>query len=224
MNAKNSGSPHEPKRILIVDDHPIVRQGLRSLIEQEPDLTVCAEAADAPSALEYIRKNRPDLAVIDLSLKEGSGTELVKQIRHLDADVKMLVASVYNESLYAERVIRAGAMGFVRKDEGTAAILKAIREVLNGRIYLSGPMTDHLLQRLAAGKDPESSPLSNLTDRELEVFQMIGQGMATREIAEKLCLSIKTVETHRENIKEKLELKTSTELSYHAIQWMQQNQ
>jgi len=223
MTTEKKGARQEMVRLLIVDDHPIVRQGLRSLIGDEPDLEIVGEAEDSPTALELVRELRPDLAVIDISLKEGSGTELVKQIHHLDENIKMLVASVYDESVYAERVIRAGAMGFVRKDEGTQGILKAIREVLGGRIYLSGQMTDFLLQRVAAGRNTESSPLANLTDRELEVFQMIGQGKNTRDIADTLSLSVKTIETHRENIKDKLQLKSPTELSYRAIQWMQSN-
>jgi DNA-binding NarL/FixJ family response regulator len=206
-------------RILIVDDHPIVRRGLAQLIAQEPDLDVCGEAADAPEAMQQVSATQPDLAVIDISLKSGNGIELVKQIKAVNDKVKMLVSSMHDESLYAERALRAGAKGFINKEEATTNIIEAIRQILRGKVYLSGRMTERVLQQVVNGDPVEQSPVDSLSDRELEVFELIGQGLTTRQIANKLHLSVKTIETHRDNIKSKLHLKNGTQLTHRAVRW-----
>ncbi|MFW6033040.1 MAG: response regulator transcription factor, partial [Phycisphaeraceae bacterium] len=184
-------------RVIIVDDHPIVRHGLGQLIQTTNDMEVCGEAATASEALQVIREEEPDVAVIDISLEGGNGLELIKQIKAQGSDMKMLVSSMHDEMLYAERSLRAGAMGYINKIEGTERIIEAIRQILSGRIYLSGNMTERVLQRMMRGEaEPTVSPVEYLSDRELEVFEMIGQGLTTRQIAKKLHLSPKTIETH----------------------------
>lgn len=208
-------------RILIVDDHPVVRNGLRMLIDDEPDLVVCGEAADADEAIRVLDAVKPDLVIIDLSLKGSSGLELIKRIKSRHCDSKMLVSSMFDESLYAERVLNAGALGYVSKQEAMEKVIEAIRCVLSGRVYLSAAMSDRMLHRLARDqKAPERSSVETLSDRELEVFEMIGRGRATAEIAAQLHLSVKTVETHREKIKAKLAIKTAAELNQHAVRWV----
>ena len=209
-------------KILLVDDHPIVRQGLAELIEQEPDLSVCGEAETAPEALEAIVTMKPDIAIVDVSLPDASGVELIKEIKAGHADVPVLVLSMHDETLYAERVLRAGAKGYIMKEEATETVMVAIRKVLNGHIYLSERMAGRLLSRFVEGT-PETggSPMQRLSDRELEVFELVGRGLSTRRIAEKLHLSIKTIESHREHIKEKLKLGSSRELLRHAMQWLE---
>jgi DNA-binding NarL/FixJ family response regulator len=211
-------------KILIVDDHPIVREGLAARLARQPDFEVCGEAEDVADALDKVKSARPDVVIVDLSLKSGQGLELIKRIKALDLDTKMLVSSMYDESLYAERTLRAGAMGYVNKQEVSEKIIDAIRQVLDGKIYLSPRMTERLLQR-AVGAAPQlsQSPFETLTNRELEIFKMIGKGMTTRQIANELHLSVKTVETHRENIKGKLSLPNSAELSREAVQWVMEN-
>jgi DNA-binding NarL/FixJ family response regulator len=208
-------------RILLVDDHPVVRKGLTALIEEEEDLEVCGEAADSMEALEQIDKLQPDLVVVDISLKKGDGLDLVKQIRSRDKVLYVLVASMHDESLFAERALRAGAQGYINKEEASTNIIAALRQILSNKIYLSAAMTDRLIQRLT---NPEAVPgelaVDRLSDRELTVFEQIGQGRTTRQIAEQLHLSIKTVETYRENIKTKLNLANGAELSRHAVQWV----
>lgn len=206
-------------RILIVDDHPIVRRGLRELMAGEPDLEVCGEADDAPAALRQIEATRPDVAVIDLSLKTGHGIELIRDIKLRDERIRMLVSSMHDESLFAERALRAGAMGYLNKQESPDKIIDAIRQILRGDVYLSPRMTARLLHRLVGGESLERCAVETLSDRELEVFQMIGQGLTTKQIAGKLHLSHKTIETHREKIKSKLNLKNSAELTRYATQW-----
>jgi DNA-binding NarL/FixJ family response regulator len=211
-------------KILIVDDHPIVREGLAARLARQPDFEVCGEAEDVAAALDKVKTARPDVVIVDLSLKSGQGLDLIKRIKALDLDTKMLVSSMYDESLYAERSLRAGAMGYVNKQEVSEKIIDAIRQVVDGKIYLSPRMTERLLQR-AVGSAPQlvQSPFETLTDRELEIFKMIGKGMTTRQIANELHLSVKTVETHRENIKGKLTLPNSAELSREAVQWVMEN-
>lgn len=214
-------APKRKTRIVIVDDHPIVRRGLAEMIDEQDDLEVCGEAGDVVEALKVFDAVFPELMIIDISLNEGSGLDLVKQIRSRDNQVKMLVWSMHDESLYAERALHAGAKGFVNKQEPTDTILGAIRRVVDGKVYLSSRMTDRMLRRAVGGdNEVEQSPIEALTDRELEVFEMIGRGMTTREIAEKLHLSIKTIETHRENIKAKLNLDNSAKLGRYAAQWV----
>ena len=211
-------------RVLIVDDHALVRRGLAELIEREPDLEVCGEAVDADEAMQQVEAVRPDLVIIDLSLKSGHGINLIKQIRTNHKNVKMLVSSMHDESLFAERAVRAGALGYISKDQPTETVLQAIRQVLRGQLYLSSQMTSNLLGRAVDGKEiAERSPLECLSDRELEVFQRIGQGQTTRQIAADLDLSVKTIETYREHIKKKLNLKNSAELNRHAVQWVLEN-
>ena len=223
MNDTKNATP-KSVRIVIVDDHPIVREGLAARINRQPDLQVCGEAEDVPTAIEIIKSTRPDLVIVDMSLKAGHGLDLIKKIKSRAEDVKMLVSSMYDESLYAERALRAGAQGYINKQEMSEKIIDAIRHVLEGKIYLSQAMTERLLQR-AVGAAPElkQSPIETLSDRELEIFKMIGKGMTTRTIANELHLSVKTVETHRENIKGKLNIPNSAELSREAVQWVMEN-
>ena len=212
------------KRVMIVDDHPVVRQGLALLIDQQPDLEVCAEADSVADAFAKFTESGPDLVIIDLSLKDGSGIELNKEIKARNEHAKMLVSSMHDESLFAERVLRAGAKGYISKQEATGNIVEAARQVLDGRVYLSPRMSDQMLHRLvASGEEADRSPIDSLSDRELEVFEMIGQGLTTRQIATKLDLSPKTVETYRENIKAKLNLPNGTALTRHAVQWLLEN-
>ena len=209
-------------RVLIVDDHPIVRHGLRQLISQEPDLEVSGEAERPSEALKAIASLKPHVAIVDLSLREGSGLELIKDIKVRHPKLAVLVLSMHDESIYGERVLRAGARGYITKAEASENLLTAIRRVLAGEIYLSEKMAARMLHKLAAGPGvTDSSPVGVLSDRELEVFQLIGQGLRTRQIAERLQLSVKTIETYRENIKWKLKLEDAAELLQHAIRWAQ---
>jgi DNA-binding NarL/FixJ family response regulator len=212
-----------PARIFLVDDHPIVRRGLSELISHEPDLTVCGEADDAPGALRQAADTNPDLMVIDISLKSGSGIELIKQIKAGNPAIRMLVVSMHDETLYAERAIRAGASGYINKDEAAESLINALRQVLAGKVYLSRRMTDTLVQQAMGRKQPAGPPMEALSDRELEVFELIGQGLTTRRVAEKLHLSVKTIDTYRSNIKDKLNLTNSTELTRFAVQWVLEN-
>ena len=207
-------------RILIVDDHPIVRRGLADLIDQEADLEVCGEASDTAEALRLVESASPDVAVIDMSLKSGHGLELIEQIRLKNDRVKMLVSSMHDELLFAERSLRAGAMGYVPKHEPTEKLVDAIRQVLRGQVYLTPRMSNRLLHCVVGGAAGDENPVKGLSNRELEVFEMIGQGLTTQNIAQKLSLSDKTIETHREKIKRKLNLRNSSELSRSAVQWV----
>lgn len=215
-------TPEEQRRILIVDDHPIVRSALAGLIDEQPDLRCCGDAGQSREALRLIDQTRPDLVIVDLVLKGGSGLELIKQIHSSDSHVRILVASMYDEDLFAERVLRAGANGYVHKDEPTQVILVAIRQVLAGGTYLSDAIAGRLLNCLMNTHDSTPRPvgLALLSDRELEVFTLIGRGLTARQIAEHLCLSIKTVETYRGHIKTKLGLESVNELAVHAAKWI----
>ena len=209
--------------MLVVDDHPVVRQGLALRIGHEPDLEVCAEAETAAEALRAIAAHAPDVAIVDLSLKGTSGLELVKDIKVRHPKLPVLMLSIADENIYAERAIRAGAKGYLMKEEPTERILAAIRRIIGGGIYLSEAMATRLLQEFAAGGPIGGrAPVNRLSDRELEVFRMIGQGHGTGEIARQLHLSTKTIETYRAHIKEKLNLQTATELLQHAIQYVQE--
>ena len=210
------------KRILIVDDHPIVRQGVRYVIEQEPDLRICAEAESATEALQALQQHKPDLAIVDISLKGTDGLELTKWIRAQDERLPVLIMSMHDESLYAERVLRAGAHGYVMKAEVADKIVIAIRKVLKGEIYLSEKVGQNILHEVSGRSTAiEQSPIRQLSDRELEVFRLIGQGHGTRDIAAMLHLSIKTIETYRSHIKEKLGLTSATQLVRYAAQWIE---
>lgn len=206
-------------RILIVDDHPLVRRGLRQLISEQSDWDCCEDADNVIDAMRVVRESQPDLVLVDISLKDGSGMELIKEIKVASPGARMLVLSNHDESLYAERALRAGASGYVNKLEASETLVEAIRQVLSGKVYLSPQMTDRMLTRaLGASDEIERPPIESLTDRELEVFELIGRGLTTRQVAAKLHLSPKTIESYRESIKGKLRLSNSTELVRHAVQ------
>lgn len=210
------------KRVVIVDDHPPMRHGLAQLINQEPDLETCGEAGNIPEALEMVEDLKPDIIIVDMALKDASGLDLLKDLKNRFPNLPALVLSMQNESLYAERALRAGARGYIMKEETTENIVDALRQVLGGEVYLSEKMSKRILNQVAgghAGKDKSS--VETLSDRELEVFQLIGQGYQSREIAGKLHLSVKTIESYREHIKIKLNLESAAQLSQTAIQWMQ---
>jgi DNA-binding NarL/FixJ family response regulator len=222
LNSKPSSDAKTGKaRVLLVDDHPIVRQGLGQLINEEPDLAIVAEAEDFPQALAAVDASQPDVAIVDISLKDRSGIELIKEIRAKRPELPILVLSMHDESLHAERVLRAGAKGYIMKQEATEQVMNAIRRVLRGEVYLSDRMASRMVNRLVTGpQNAGGSPIERLSDREFEVFQMIGNGVGPSEIAEKLGLSVKTVETHRERIKEKLNLASGSELIRYAMQYV----
>lgn len=204
--------------MLLVDDHPIVREGLAARIEMEGDLVVCGMAATAEQAIDLVAQLNPDLVVTDLSLTGKPGLELIKDLRAGRPTLPILVLSIHDEELWAERVLRAGAQGYVMKAQATEKVMEAIHRVLSGGVWISDRMSSQLLERLTQGRNtPSGSPLATLSDRELEVFQMIGRGLSMREIAVQLYLSAKTVEVHREHIKEKLGLKSSAELLRYAV-------
>src|SRR5580704_12441856 len=201
------------RTVFIVDDHPIIRQGLALLINREPDLTVCGDAEEAGSALRRIEEIKPDLVVVDISLNGPDGLDLLKNIRARYAHLPVLILSMLDESLYAERALRAGASGYIMKQEATERVLVAIRRILGGEIYLSDRMANQMLHRFVGGvQAPADSPEAGLTDRELEVFRLIGAGHGTRQIAEELHISVKTVESYQAHIKDKLSLKNAREL------------
>jgi DNA-binding NarL/FixJ family response regulator len=209
------------RRVLVVDDHPIIRQGLALLIDREPDLVVCGRAEEVHSATQAIASLRPDLLILDISLGGQDGLELLKQVRARDTDLPILVLSMHDESIYAERALRAGANGYIMKQEATDLVLTAIRRILNGQVYVPERVASRMLRQFARGTPVGApSPLGSLTDRELEVFRMIGEGSSTRQIADVLNLSVKTVESYQAHLKEKLGLRNSRELQHHAIEWM----
>jgi DNA-binding NarL/FixJ family response regulator len=212
----------KPKtKVLLVDDHPILRAGLGKLINQEADMMICGEAEDGPTAFDLAGTLNPDIAVIDISLKASNGIELVKNLKARYPDLPTLVLSMHDESLYAERALRAGSLGYIMKEEAIEQVLVAIRKVLQGEIFLSEKMKSKMLQQMASGKGKViTSPIEQLTDRELEVFRLIGEGCSTRQIAGQLHLSVRTVEAYREYIKSKLNLKNATELVQHAFHWV----
>jgi len=209
-------------RIYIVDDHTMFREGLRQLIEREPNLMVCGDAPDSEQAMPGIRSSKPDVVIVDISLAGGSGLELIKAIKAEFEDLPVLVVSMHDESLYAERALRAGAMGYVMKHEPAKTVKAAIQRVLGGDMYLSERISNSLVNRIMRGQpDHPKSPVETLSDRELEVFRKLGQGKGVRQIAEDLGVTIATINSFRNRIKEKLDLKTSTEVMLHAIQWVQ---
>ncbi|HZR15890.1 MAG TPA: response regulator transcription factor [Verrucomicrobiae bacterium] len=207
------------QRIVIVDDHPMMREGLAQLIEHEPDLVVEAQADSAGQALRTIEKAVPDLLLVDISLPDKSGLELIKDVHTLQPALPILVVSMHDESLYAERVLRAGGRGYIMKQEGGKKLMLAIRQVLGGRIYVSEKISAKILENYSGHRPDSQSPVEKLSDREFEVFQLLGQGHGTREIAEHLHLSVKTVEVHRANIRKKMELANGGELVRYAIRW-----
>lgn len=208
------------KTVFVVDDHPIVRQGLTLLINQETDLAVCGEAEEMHSALRAIMTIRPDILIVDISLNGPDGLELLKHIRINSPRLPVLILSMHDESIYAERALRAGANGYIMKQEATEKVLVALRRILSGEIYVSDRIANSMLQHYVRGANlSEHSSVSELTDRELEVFRLIGEGHGTRQIADELHLSVKTVESYQAHIKEKLSLRNSRELVQHAVQW-----
>jgi DNA-binding NarL/FixJ family response regulator len=219
------GDKANPKvRVLIVDDHPIVRQGIKMLLDGTEDMEVCGEAEGAAEALRLVAETCPDVAVVDLTLKDSFGLQLIKDIHRDCPETRIVVLSMRDESLYAERALRAGARGYIAKEEGHAKVLEGLRKVLDGEVYVSDKMAAKVLSRFATGESAGESPIHKLTDRELEVFRMVGQGTPTREIAETLHLSVKTVESHREHIKTKLGVDSASELLKEAVQWVQINE
>ncbi len=211
-------------RILLVDDHAIVRKGLRGLVEAEDDLTVCAEATSPTGALEMAEEHEPDLAVVDIALEGADGLDLISRLFDRFPDLRTLVLSMYDESVYAERALRAGASGYVMKDEATETLIEAIRTVLAGDVWVSDRIMERILRRMTGRRDVAGgSPLEALTDREIQVFRMIGEGRSTREVADLLHLSVKTIETHRANIMDKLDLDGASQLMHRAIEWVQRS-
>jgi DNA-binding NarL/FixJ family response regulator len=218
---KKSAAPAR-RKLLIVDDHPMMREGLAALIIAQPDLAICAQAASAPEALAAVEAHWPDLVLMDISLPGKSGLEAIKDIQAVAPGLAVLVLSMHDESLYAERVLRAGARGYVMKQEGGKRIMEAIRAVLDGRVFVSEKMSARIMDAFTGRRAGDAgSSVESLSDREFEVFQLIGRGRSTKEIAAQLHLSVKTVEVHRVNIKAKLKLATSPELVHYAVRWME---
>lgn len=211
------------KRVVVVEDHPIVREGFVQLINQEPDLEVVGEGWDINTGLEAFNDKKPDVMLVDISLKNSNGLELIKSLKVLSPYLPILVVSLHNEKIYAERALRAGAKGFIMKEEATENIMAAIRSVLNGTIYLSDTMREILIERIAGTKKETASAIELLSDREFEIFQLIGNGHKTKDIAEKLNLSVKTIEAHKAHIKDKLSIKDATGLIQYAVEWTVDN-
>jgi DNA-binding NarL/FixJ family response regulator len=209
------------KKVLIVDDHPIGRQGLAQLIRQEPDLTVCGEADHGQGIADVVAELKPDVMVLDLTLKDSSGIDIIKEMTPRFPNLPILVLSIHDESLYAERALRAGAKGYIMKEEAAEKVVTAVREVLKGEIYVGEKLKSRLLSKAIGTPKSGASPLEVLSDRELEVFRLLGQGFSTRRIAERFGRSIKTVEIYRANIKQKLGLKDAAELIHCAVRWAQ---
>jgi DNA-binding NarL/FixJ family response regulator len=218
------GKSKKAKQVLIVDDHPMMREGLAQLINREKDLAVVGEADSAARAVEQAAQLKPDLVIVDITLPGRSGLELIRDIHAVHPPALVLVVSMHEESLYAERVLRAGGRGYVMKQAGGKKLMEAIRQVLSGQIYVSTDTSARILETFSRTTgEPPATGVQSLSDREFEIFQLIGQGENTRDIAKKLNLSVKTVEVHRLNIKSKLKLTTASELIHFAVRWMQSN-
>ena len=218
------GKSKKAKQILIVDDHPMMREGLAQLINREKDLAVAGEADSAARAVEQTAQLKPDLVIVDITLPGRSGLELIRDIHAVHSAALVLVVSMHEESLYAERVLKAGGRGYVMKQAGGKKLMEAIRQVLSGQIYVSTDTSARILETFSrTSGEPPATGVQSLSDREFEIFQLIGQGENTRDIAKKLNLSVKTVEVHRLNIKSKLKLATASELIHFAVRWMQSN-
>jgi DNA-binding NarL/FixJ family response regulator len=208
------------KQVFLVDDHPLVREWLTNLIHQQPDLEVCGESGNAPDALQAIARCVPDVAIVDISLRDSSGIDLIKNLKEQQPDLAVLVLSMHEESHYAERALRAGAKGYIMKRETTRKVIEAIRRVLEGKLYITDSMAQAITRQFVSGKPAEgASPVEQLSDRELEVFEMLGRGLGTRQIAESLRVSVKTVQAYCARAKEKLNLNSATELLREAIRW-----
>jgi len=220
MARKNRADASSKAKVLIVDDHPVVREGLTMHLATQPDLEVCGEAEDLPGALAILTSARPDVAIIDISLKSSNGIELIRRIKDRQDAVRILVWSMYPETLYAERALRAGAHGYMNKGQATHHVLDAVRAILQGRVYVSGELANRLLQRVVGQNPGQSLTIDSLSERELEAFQLFGEGMSTETISEKMNISPKTVETFRARIKEKLGISNRNELIMRAAQWV----
>ena len=217
--AKMLTKPQQKQKVFLIDDHPVLRKGLGRLIDDQPDLAMCGEAESPAEAMRLLPAAKADVVIVDLTLKGGDGLELCKQIRDRFTTLPILVVSMHDESLYAERALKAGARGYVMKQEPQETIMSALRIVAGGEVYLSAKMSAKLLRSFSGDKsDSDLAPLERLTNRELEIFRLIGEGQSVRTIAEKLFLSTKTVEAHKEHIKLKLNLKSSNELLQYAIE------
>lgn len=210
-------------KVFIVDDHPLVRQGLTQIIGGQEDFEVCGEAEDSSTAMRGIDNTAPDVVIVDISLQGNNGLELIKNLKAIHEKLPILVFSMHDESIYAQRALRAGAKAYVMKKESSEKIIEAIRKILKGEIYVSPRVADQVLHQIVNGpSNASASPVERLTDRELEVVQLIGRGLSTREIAESLHLSVKTIESHRAHVKEKLNLRNATELVQFSVQWVDQ--
>lgn len=220
--ARHRSSAPRKSRILVVDDHPIVREGIARLVEREPDLEVCSQAETAKQALALAEECRPDLAIVDLALGEDDGLTLIRDLRKHHPDTRVLVLSIHSESFYVERALRAGAIGYVKKQEAARNVIAAIRSVLAGGVYLSEVGTAKLAQGIAG--EGEAGFFAKLTDRELQVLRLLGSGLSTRQIAERLDVSVKTIDSHRENLKRKLQLASGSELVRYSISWLDTEQ
>jgi len=224
MASETTGDKDKIK-VFLVDDHPIVREGLKTLIERRDDLVVCGEAEDAKGAMRAIRETSPDLVITDITLKESDGLELTKDIKVYFPELPVIVLSIHEESTYCERALRAGAQGYLMKEVVSENVIEAIRTVIRGELYISETMSKRFLHKMVGGKKTEmQSPVETLSDRELEIFKLIGQGFKASHIAERLHLSVKTVETYRARIKEKLDLADAGELLQFAIKWGSRNE
>ena len=216
--AREQSKPHGKNRVLIIDDHVMVREGVAEIIKHEPDLEVCGTASTVNDGIDAVDKFKPDLVIVDITLPGKNGIEFIKDVRAMQPDLRILVMSMHDESLYADRVLRAGGRGYIRKQEGGDKLIDAMRRVLRGEIVVSEKMTGRLLEKFS-GRTTMDSPLEGLSDRELEVFQFIGQGKTMKQIADELHLSPKTVEVHRARIREKLKVTSAAELISYAARW-----
>lgn len=219
--AQPTDAPASKKKVLIVDDHPITRQGMRMLIDQQPDFTVCGEADNAAYAMELATRLKPDLAIVDITLRTANGIELTKNLKAHSPDLLILIVSMHDEELFAERALRAGAKGYLMKHEASDQVTSALRRIVSGDIYVSERVQARMLSRMVNNRTGEVvSPVESLSDREMEVFQLLGNGYSTRQIAERLNLSVKTIDSYREHLKLKLNLESGADLIRYAIQWV----
>ena len=210
-------------RIYIVDDHPLVRHGLCQIVANEADMEICGEAEDSPAAIRGVGEANPDAIIVDISLKGANGLELIKNLKAIHEDIPILVFSMHDETIYAQRALRAGAKAYVMKKESPSKVVDAIRKIIQGEIYVSPSVADQVLHQIVNGPgNVSTSPVDRLTDRELEVVQLIGRGLSSREVADSLHLSVKTIESHRAHVKEKLGLRNATELVQFSVQWVDQ--
>jgi DNA-binding NarL/FixJ family response regulator len=221
--AVDTGPIAQRIKIMIIDDHPLMRCGIVARLEQERDMQVCAEADSVASALAAVAKTAPDVAIVDLALKDSHGLDLIKELRKRRPAVKVLVLSAYSEALYGERVLRLGALGFINKQQAQTSLVNAVRCVAAGKRYVSDQLAQRLVERALGGRGSASLDVEALSDRELQVFELIGDGVGTRAIAERLDLSVHTIETYRENIRAKLDLRNGSELVQHAVRWVMEH-